>query len=210
MVRKHNSLIGVMLLQRGDGDALLCGVASRFDNQLKYVQEVIGLKPGAKTFAAMNVLMLPTQTLFICDTHVNEDPDAEQIADMTIQAAREILRFGVVPKVALLSHSNFGSRPTRSSRKMALARRLIGEMAPTLEVDGEMHADSALSAKIRLKAFPDATLTGPANLLITPNPEPGTITYNSLKTTGSTAVAITEKRQVGTGCVLTWGTRGGP
>src|SRR3546814_1647231 len=89
----------------------------------------------------MNVLMLPTQTLFICDTHVNEDPDAEQIADMTIQAAREILRFGVVPKVALLSHSNFGSRPTRSSRKMALACRLIGEMAPTLEVDGEMHAD---------------------------------------------------------------------
>jgi len=190
MVRKHNSLIGVMLLQRGDGDALLCGVASRFDNQLKYVQEVIGLKPGAKTYAAMNVLMLPTQTLFICDTHVNENPDAEQIADMTIQAAREIARFGVVPKVALLSHSNFGSRPTESSRKMARARQLIGQLAPGLEVDGEMHADSALSEKIRLKAFPDSTLKGPANLLITPNLDTGNITYNMLKMTGSNGVAM--------------------
>src|SRR5690554_848678 len=119
MVRKHNSLIGVMLLQRGDADAMICGVTNRFDNQLKYVQEVIGLKAGAQTYAAMNVLMLPTQTLFICDTHVNEDPTAEQIADMTILAAEEVLRFGIVPKVALLSHSNFGSRSTASSRKMA-------------------------------------------------------------------------------------------
>src|SRR5690606_4100 len=145
----------VMLLQRGDADAMICGVSSRFDNQLKYVEEVIGLKEGASTFAAMNVLMLPTQTLFICDTHVNEDPTAEQIADMTIQAAQEMQRFGVVPKVALLSHSNFGSRSTTSSRKMAKARQLLAELAPSLEVDGEMHADSALSEKIRLKSFPD-------------------------------------------------------
>src|SRR3546814_8876541 len=114
----------------------------------------------------MNVLMLPTQTLFICDTHVNEDPTAEQVADMTIQAAQEVYRFGVVPKVALLSHSNFGSRSTASSRKMAEARRIIAERAPELEVDGEMHADSALSEKTRLKAFPDSSLKGPANLLI--------------------------------------------
>ncbi|TAM02631.1 MAG: NADP-dependent malic enzyme, partial [Pusillimonas sp.] len=160
MVRKHNSLIGVMLLQRGDADAMICGVASRFDNQLKYVQEVIGLKPNVKTYAAMNVLMLPDQTLFICDTHVNENPSAEEIADMTIQAAAEVRRFGVVPKVALISHSNFGSRPTESSRKMAKARALISELAPQLEVDGEMHADSALSEKVRLKAFPDSTLKG--------------------------------------------------
>ncbi|NYT63036.1 NADP-dependent malic enzyme [Alcaligenaceae bacterium] len=190
MVRKHNSLIAVMLLQRGDADAMICGVASRFDNQLKYVDEVIGLKPGAKTYAAMNVLMLPTQTLFICDTHVNEDPTAEQIADMTIQAADEVLRFGVVPKVALLSHSNFGSRSTASSRKMAEARRLISEQAPTLEVDGEMHADSALSERIRLESFPDSTLKGPANLLITPNLDTGNITYNMLKMTGSNGVAM--------------------
>ncbi len=190
MVRKHNSLIAVMLLQRGDADAMICGVASRFDNQLKYVQEVIGLKPGAETFAAMNVLMLPSQTLFICDTHVNENPSAQQIADMTIQAADEILRFGVIPKVALLSHSNFGSRSTESSRKMAEARQLISERAPTLEVDGEMHADSALSEKIRLKAFPDSTLKGPANLLIMPNLDTGNITYNMLKMTGSNGVAM--------------------
>ncbi len=190
MVRKHNSLIGVMLLQRGDADAMICGVASRFDNQLRYVQEVIGLKAGAQTYAAMNVLMLPTQTLFICDTHVNEDPTAEQIADMTIQAADEVRRFGIVPKVALLSHSNFGSRPTASSTKMAQARRIIQERAPDLEVDGEMHADSALSEKIRAKAFPDTTLSGAANLLITPNLDTGNITYNMLKMTGSNGVAM--------------------
>jgi len=190
MVRKHNSLIGVMLLQRGDADAMLCGVASRYDNQLKYVEQVIGLKPGVKTFAAMNVLMLPEQTLFICDTHVNENPTAEQVADMAIQAAAEVQRFGVVPKIALLSHSNYGSRPTDSSRKMAEARRLISELAPHLEVDGEMHADSALSEKVRLKAFPDATLKGPANLLIMPNLDTGNITYNMLKMTGSNGVAM--------------------
>ncbi|TAN30504.1 MAG: NADP-dependent malic enzyme [Castellaniella sp.] len=190
MVRKHNSLIGVMLLQRGDADAMLCGVASRFDNQLKYVEQVIGLKPGAGTFAAMNVLMLPMQTLFICDTHVNEDPTAEQIADMTILAAEEVRRFGVVPKIALLSHSNFGSRPTASSRKMAEACRLIAQRAPDLEVDGEMHADSALSEAIRLKSYPDSTLKGPANLLITPNLDTGNITYNILKMVGSHGVAM--------------------
>src|SRR5690606_20158554 len=180
MVRKHNSLIGVMLLQRGDADAMICGVASRFDNQLRYVDEVIGMKPGVGTYAAMNVLMLPTQTLFICDTHVNEDPTAEQIADMTIQAASEVRRFGIVPKVALLSHSNFGSRVTASSLKMAEARRIIQARAPDLEVGGEMHADSALSEKIRNKAFPDTTLAGTANLLITPNLDTGNITYNML------------------------------
>jgi len=190
MVRKHNSLIGVMLLQRGDADALLCGAASRYDNQLRYVDEVIGLKEGAQTYAAMNVLMLPDQTLFVCDTHVNENPTAEQIADMTIQAAAEVLRFGVIPKIALLSHSNFGSRVTESSQKMARARQLITERAPQLEVDGEMHADAALSERIRLKAFPDSTLKGPANLLIMPNLDTGNITYNMLKMTGSNGVAM--------------------
>lgn len=190
MVRKHNSLIGVMLLQRGDADALICGVSSRYDNQLKYVDEVVGLKPGAKTYAAMNAVMLPTQTLFICDTHVNENPSAEQIADMTIQAAQEMQRFGVVPKVALLSHSNFGSRVTESSLKMAETRRILAERAPELEVDGEMHADSALSERIRNKAYPDSSLKGPANLLIAPNLDAGNITYNMLKMTGSNGVAM--------------------
>ena len=190
MIRKHNTLIGAMLLQRGDVDAMICGIASKFDNQLRYVDEVIGLKPGARTYAAMNVLTLPTQTLFICDTHVNEDPSAEEIADMTIQAAEEVKRFGVVPKIALLSHSNFGSRPTASSRKMAQARRILATLAPDLEVDGEMHADAALSESIRLRAFPDSTLKGPANLLILPNLDAGNITYNMLKMTGSNGVAM--------------------
>ena len=190
MVRKHNTLIGAMLLQRGDADALICGIASKFDNQLKYVDEVIGLKEGVKTYAAMNVLMLPDQTLFVCDTHVNENPNAEEIAEMTIQAADEILRFGVVPKVALLSHSNFGSRVTESSRKMARARELLNERVPQLEVEGEMHADAALSEKIRLSAYPDSRLKGPANLLIMPNLDTGNITYNMLKMTGSNGVSL--------------------
>jgi len=189
MIRKHNTLIGATLLHRGDADALLCGVASKFDNQLKYVDDIIGRKPG-QTYAALNVLMLPQQTLFITDSHVNENPSAEEIASITIQAAHEMLRFGVQPKIALLSHSNFGSRPTESSRKMALARRLISERAPTLEVDGEMHADAALSEKIRVQAYPDSTLKGQANLLVMPNLDTGNITYNMLKMTGSNGVAM--------------------
>ncbi|WP_171962491.1 NADP-dependent malic enzyme [Bordetella trematum] len=189
MIRKHNTLIGAMLLRRGDADALLCGVASKYDNQLKYVEEVIGTKPG-QTFAALNVLMLPDQTLFVTDTHVNENPTAEEIANITIQAGEEMMRFGVVPKIALLSHSNFGSRPSDSSRKMAHARRLVAERAPHLEVDGEMHADAALSEKIRLQAYPDSSLKGPANLLVMPNLDTGNITYNTLKMTGSNGVSM--------------------
>jgi malate dehydrogenase (oxaloacetate-decarboxylating)(NADP+) len=190
MVRKHNTLIGVILLQRGDADALICGIGSRFDNQLKYVDEVIGLKAGVQTYAAMNVLMLPEQTLFICDTHVNEDPSAEEIADMTLQAAAEVQRFGIEPKVALVSHSNFGSRTTASARKMATAREILRERAPDLNVDGEMQADAALSESILKANFPDSTLVGPANLLIMPNIDTGNVTYNLLKMTGSQGVAI--------------------
>ena len=190
MIRKHNSLIGAMLLRRGDADAMLCGASSRYDKQLQYVDEVIGRQKGVNTYAAMNILMLPEQTLFICDTHVNQDPTAEEVAEMTILAAKEMQRFGVIPKVALLSHSNFGSRPSDSSRKMAQARRLIEQRAPELEVDGEMHADSALSESIRLKAFPDSTLKGRANLLVMPNLDTGNITYNMLKMTGSNGIAM--------------------
>ncbi|HEY7804836.1 MAG TPA: phosphate acyltransferase, partial [Orrella sp.] len=190
MVRKHNTLIGVLLMQRGDADAMICGIGSRFDNQLKYVDEVVGLKAGVQTYAAMNVLMLPEQTLFICDTHVNEDPSAEQIADMTIQAAEEVQRFGIEPKVALISHSNFGSRTTASARKMAKARQILLERAPELNVDGEMQADAALSESILKSNFPDTTLNGPANLLIMPNIDTGNVTYNLLKMTGSNGVAI--------------------
>lgn len=189
-VRKHNTLIGALLVERNDADALICGVASNFIEQVEHVEQVIGLRKDAKTLAAMNALLLPTQTLFVCDTHVNEDPTAEEIANMTVLAAEEVRRFGVEPRVALLSHSNFGSRPTASSRKMAKAREILAEIAPDLEVDGEMHADSALSDKIRFKTFPDTTLRAPANLLIAPNLDAGNITYNMLKTTGSNGVAM--------------------
>jgi len=190
MVRKHNTLIGVLLMQRGDADAMICGIGSRFDNQLKYIDEVIGLKPGVQTYAAMNVLMLPEQTLFICDTHVNEDPNAEQVADMAIQASEELQRFGIEPRVALVSHSNFGSRTTASARKMAKARQILLERVPELNVDGEMQADSALSESILKSNYPDSTLSGPANLLIMPNIDTGNVTYNLLKMTGSNGVAI--------------------
>lgn len=190
LVRKHNTLIGAMLIRRGDADAMICGVTTRFDHQLVHVEEIIGRKDDASVFAAMNALMLPTQNIFVCDTHVNENPSAEEIADITLMAAEKVRQFGLVPRVALLSHSNFGSRSTESSRKMALARQLIVERAPDLEIDGEMHADSALSNRIRFKAHPDSTLTAPANLLITPNLDAGNITYNVLKMAGSNGVAM--------------------
>lgn len=190
LVRKHNTIIGAMLMRRGDVDALICGVSTRFYTQLEHIEDIIGLREGAQVFAAMNALILPTQTLFVCDTHVNEDPTAEEIANMTIMAAAEVRRFGIPPRVALLSHANFGSRKTASSEKMARARELILEMDPELEIDGEMHADSALSNSIRFKANPDSTLKAPANLLITPNLDAGNITYNILKMTGSNGVSL--------------------
>ncbi len=190
MVRKHNTLIGAMLIRRGDADAMICGVTTRFDHQLVHINNVIGRKEGASVFAAMNALMLPTQNIFVCDTHVNENPSAQEIADITLMAAEKVRQFGLVPRVALLSHSNFGSRSTESSRKMAEALQIILKRAPDLEIDGEMHADSALSNRIRFKAHPDSTLTAPANLLITPNLDAGNITYNVLKMAGSNGVAM--------------------
>lgn len=190
LVRKHNTIIGAMLMRRGDVDGLICGVSTRFYTQLEHIKDIIGLDENAKVFAAMNALILPTQSIFICDTHVNENPTAEEVANMTLLAVNEVRRFGITPRVALLSHSNFGSRSTESSRKMAQARELILEVEPDLEIDGEMHADSALSNRIRFKANPDTSLRAPANLLITPNLDAGNITYNILKMTGSNGVSL--------------------
>ncbi|WP_281170646.1 NADP-dependent malic enzyme [Pelistega indica] len=190
MVRKHNTLIGAILLERGDVDAMICGTSTRWENQLEYVSQVIGLKPGVKTFASMNVIIMPEDTLFIADTHVNENPDAETIAEITLLAAEEMQRFGVVPKVALLSNSNFGSRPNKSSNKMAEARKIIVERAPNLEIDGEMQADAALSERIRLEACPESTLRGSANLLVMPSLESGNISYNLLKMTSGNGITL--------------------
>jgi malate dehydrogenase (oxaloacetate-decarboxylating)(NADP+) len=189
-VRQSTTLIGAMLLRRGDGDAMLCGTYGRHRDHLRHVRNVIGLERGAQLFAAMNLLLLPKQTLFIADTYVNEDPSAEQLAEIAIRAAKEVLRFGLTPKVALLSHSNFGTDDSASALKMARARELIEQRAPDLEVEGEMHGDAALSEEIRNRVHPDARLRGQANLLIMPNLDAANISFNLLKMTGGEGLTI--------------------
>jgi malate dehydrogenase (oxaloacetate-decarboxylating)(NADP+) len=161
-----------------------------YSSHLHYIDLVIGKRAGVRHFAAMNMLMLPGRTVFICDTYVNPDPDAEQIAESTLLAAEEISRFGIVPKVALLSHSNFGSGEGASVDKMRNARALIAARAPHLEIDGEMHGDAALSAEIRAKVFPNSTLRGQANLLVMPNLDAANISFNLLKTAAGDGITV--------------------
>ena len=189
-VRQSASLIGAMLLHRGEGDALLCGTFGRHKDHLRHVANVIGLERGATVFAAMNALILPKRTLFVCDTYVNEDPSAEQIAEITIMAAAEVRRFGLAPKVALLSHSNFGTDDSASAVKMSRALDLVLQRDPDIEVEGEMHGDAALSEEIRNRVYPDSRLKGEANLLIMPNLDAANISFNLLKMTGSEGVTI--------------------
>jgi malate dehydrogenase (oxaloacetate-decarboxylating)(NADP+) len=189
-MRRHNTLIAAMLVRMGAADAMLCGTVSLPLRHLRYIDEVIGHRPGVNVYAAMNILMLPKHTLFICDTHVNLDPSAEQVAEMTLLAAEEVRRFGLTPKVALLSHSNFGSHDDASARKMRRARELLENIAPELEVEGEMHGDAALSESMRTATLPDARLKGVANLLIMPNLDAANIAYNLLKMTGADGVTI--------------------
>jgi malate dehydrogenase (oxaloacetate-decarboxylating)(NADP+) len=190
-LRRDNTLIGAMLLRLGYADGLLCGTSGLYAEHLKVVRDIIGKRSCVNTFAAMNYLMLPGRSLFLCDTHVNQEPDAQEIAEMTLMAAEEVRRFGVQPKVALLSHSNFGSSPSDSARKMSHAASLIDAMsAGELEVDGEMHGDAALSEAFRRAANPDSMLNGEANLLIMPNIDAANIAYNLLKMTGGEGVTI--------------------
>ncbi len=189
-MRRGNTLIAAMLVRMGSADAMLCGTISQPLHHLPYIDQVIGHAPGATVYAAMNILMLPKHTLFICDTHVNLDPDAEQIAEMTLLAAEEVRRFGLVPKVALLSHSSFGSHDNPSACKMSRARELLEKIAPELEVEGEIHGDAALSEAMRTSLFPDSRLKGCANLLIMPNLDAANIAYNLLKMTGADGVTI--------------------
>jgi malate dehydrogenase (oxaloacetate-decarboxylating)(NADP+) len=189
-MRRRNSLIAAMLVRMNSADAMLCGTISQPLHHLPYIDQVIGHRPGGRVYAAMNILMLPKHTLFICDTHVNLDPDAGQIAEMTLLAAEEVRRFGLVPKVALLSHSNFGSHDNASARKMSLARELLEQLAPELEVEGEIHGDAALSESLRERIFPGSRLKGCANLLVMPNLDAANIAYNLLKMTGGDSVTI--------------------
>jgi malate dehydrogenase (oxaloacetate-decarboxylating)(NADP+) len=157
---------------------------------LRYIDQVIGLRAGVRRYAAMNALMLAAGNVFICDTYVAEEPDAEHIAEMTLLAAEEVRRFGITPKVALLSASNFGSAQTASSRKMQRALELVRALAPELEVDGEMHGDAALSEEIRLRVFPRTRLRGEANLLVMPNLDAANIAFNLLKTAAGGGVTV--------------------
>jgi len=189
-MRSRTTLIGAILVRRGDGDAMLCGTVGDYLDHLKYVRRVIGLRDGVSTVATMQMLILNDRQLFFCDTHVNRDPDAAQIAEMTLLAAEQVTRFGLTPRVALLSHSSFGSSDAPSARKMRAALALIGERAPELEVDGEMRADSALSSAIRENEFPNSRLRHDANLLIMPNVDAANVCYNSLRIAAGGGVIV--------------------
>jgi malate dehydrogenase (oxaloacetate-decarboxylating)(NADP+) len=189
-MRRRNTLIGAMLMVKGEADGMLCGTFGTHALHLHYIDQVIGLQPGVRHYAAMNALVLPNRTVFICDTYVTPDPDAEHIAEMTILAAEEVRRFGIAPKVALLSASNFGSLELPSSRKMQRALAILQERSPQLEVEGEMHGDAALSEEIRLKVFPNSRYRGQANLLIMPTLDAANIAFNLLKTSAGDGVTI--------------------
>jgi len=189
-MRRRLSLIGAMLLHKGEVDGLICGTWGHATHHLQYIDQVIGKRAGANTYACMNALLLPGQQVFIVDTHINYDPTAEQLADITIMAAEEIKRFGIKPKAALLSHSNFGSSDQPSAQKMRQTLELLRERAPWLEVDGEMHGDVALDAAARTALMPRSTLSGSANLLVMPNIDAANIAYNLLKTAAGGGIAI--------------------
>ncbi|HYN13518.1 MAG TPA: NADP-dependent malic enzyme [Burkholderiales bacterium] len=189
-MRRTHTLIGAMMIHKGEADGMLCGTFGMHTLHLRYIDQVIGLRPGVRNYSAMNAIMLPTRTVFICDTYVMPDPDPEQIAEMTLLAAEEIRRFGIAPKVALLSASNFGSVNIPSARKMRKALALIGSHAPDLEIDGEMHGDAALSEEIRLRVFPRTKLRGEANLLVMPTLDAANISFNLLKTAAGGGVTI--------------------
>jgi len=189
-MRRRLTLIGSMLLENGDVDGLICGTWGSTLNHLDYIDPVIGKRDGATTYACMNGLMLPGRQVFLVDTHVNYDPSAEALTEITLAAAEEMRRFGITPKVALLSHSNFGSSNQPSAVKMRQTLALLKEQAPWLEVDGEMHGDVALDAAARDKLMPDSLLRGEANLLVLPNIDAANIAYNLLKTTSGGGIAI--------------------
>ena len=189
-MRRRLSLIGAMLLHKGDVDGLICGTWGSLSLHLQYMDQVLGKRPGVNTYACMNGLVLPERQLFLVDTHINYDPTAAQLAEITVMAAEEMLRFGIKPKVALLSHSNFGSSCQPSAIKMRDTLALLRVQAPWLEVDGEMHGDVALDGKSRAALMPHSTLVGDANLLVLPNLDAANIAYNLLKTAAGGNIAI--------------------
>ena len=189
-MRRRLTLIGAMMLHKGEVDGLICGTWTTPDAHLHYIDQVIGLRKGISTYACMNALLLPDRQVFLVDTHINYDPSAEQLAEITIMAAEEMKRFGVVPKAALLSHSNFGSSKHASAVKMRETLALVQAKAPWLEIDGEMHGDVAIDTPARRSLMPSTTLHTDANLLVLPNLDAANIAYNLLKTAAGGNIAI--------------------
>ena len=181
-IRNDPTVLAATMVRCGDADAMICGVVGRYARHLKHVEEVIGTAPGVRHLTAMNAIVLPAGPLFIADTYVQSDPSAEDLAEITFLCAAQVQRFGLRPKIALLSHSNFGSHESPAARKMQEAMRLLRTRAPNLEVEGEMHANLALDAAVREARFPDSKLSGRANLLIMPNQDAANIAFNLLRT----------------------------
>jgi len=189
-VRRSNTAIGALAIELGDADAMICGLVGRFDRHLEQVSDLIGLRAGVRQFAAMNALMLEKMTLFIADTFVNDDPDAETLADIAAMAAEEVSRFGLPPKLAFVSHSMFGSSTRPSAVKMRRAHELFSARHPQVECDGEMHGDAALSESVRQAFLPDSKLKGAANLLVLPTLDAANILFNVLKISASQGVTV--------------------
>jgi len=189
-MRRRLSLIGTMLLHKGEVDGLICGTWSTPETHLNYIDQVIGHRAGVSTYACMNGLLLPDRQIFLVDTHLNYDPTAEQLTEITIMAAQEMMRFGIRPKAALLSHSNFGSSDSPTSLKMRHTLAMVQAQAPWLEIDGEMHGDLALDGVQRESIMPGSSLKGNANLLVLPNLDAANIAYNLLKTAAGGNIAI--------------------
>jgi malate dehydrogenase (oxaloacetate-decarboxylating)(NADP+) len=189
-MRRRHTLIGAMMIHKGEANGMICGTYGTTQMHLEFIDQVLGKRPGANVYAAMNFIITPERQLAMVDTHVNENPNAEQLAEITIMAAEEMERFGISPRAALLSHSNFGSANSESALKMRAALVLVQQKKPELEVDGEMHGDAALDAKNRAKIMPESTLKGDANLLVLPNIDAANISYNLLKTAAGNGIAI--------------------
>ncbi|VVD79571.1 NADP-dependent malic enzyme [Pandoraea terrigena] len=189
-MRRRLTLIGAMMVRLGDADGMICGTVGAYHDHLRFVDEVIGKQAGANTYAAMNILLLDKRTVALVDTHVNDDPTAEQIAEFTLAAAKQMSWLNLNPKVALLSRSNFGSGSAASGTKMRRVLELVKAQAPALEIDGEMHGDCALDEGLRSRILPQSRLKGAANLLVCPNVDSGNIAYNLLKTGAGSNVAV--------------------
>ncbi|MFQ5467180.1 MAG: phosphate acyltransferase, partial [Kiloniellaceae bacterium] len=184
VVRTNATVIAALAVHLGHADAMICGLEGRYSRHLEHVRNVVGLAEGAHEVAALSLLIVPSGTYFMADTYVNQDPSAEDVVEMTVLASEHLRRFGIEPKVALLSHSNFGSADSPSARKMRWALHMLHERYPDLEVEGEMHGDAALMADVRERMFPNSRLSGPANLLILPNLDAANIVFNLVKALG--------------------------